>query len=146
MFIHGASSSWVARSVSVPEIHRTGQTFFRLRYLPGNVGNNLYLDDFSIGAFPAELHELSENSEQFVLFPNPSENGTNMAFSAGNDARATYTIRDLAGKVLVTEVLTVSPGSTNQVFISRSLVPSAGLYFVTLTTGGTSTTRKMVVQ
>ncbi len=146
MFIHGASSSWVSRSVSIPEIHRTGQTFFRLRYWPGNVGNNLYLDDFSIGALPSELQELSGNVGQFVLFPNPSENGTNLAFTAGNDASATYTIRDLAGKTLATEVLTVTPGSTNQVFISRSLVPSAGLYFVTLTTGGTSTTRKMVVQ
>jgi len=144
-FIPSASSAWKARAVKVDPMYRTGQTFFRLRYWPGNIGNNLYLDDFNIGMFPAEIQELSAVENSFIVYPNPSSAGTSLLFKAGNDGYVHYSVRDITGKLVYETSKTVAPNATSSEFISRSEIPSAGLYLVMLTTGGTTTTRKMVV-
>ena len=145
LYIPGSSATWKARAVAVPAIYRTGQTFFRLRYWPGEVGNNLYLDNFNLGIFPADIQDLAASENSFVVYPNPSTNGTNIVFKTGNDTKVNLSVRDLAGKVVFETAKTVTPNTSNTEFISRSDMPVAGLYFVTLTTGGTSSTRKMII-
>lgn len=145
-FIPSTSSTWKARSVAVPATYRTGQTFFRLRYRAGSGGNNLYVDNMSISNLPSELQEVAAASTSgFTVYPNPSADGSYLLFNTGNDASVRYIVRDITGKVVLDVAKDMAPNVSNKEFIARSAMPSAGMYFVTLTTGGSSVTQKMVI-
>lgn len=144
-FIPGASSAWAARTIQVPAAYRTRQTFFRLRYRPGDNGNNLYLDNLSLSALPADIQDLSQAGGHFVLHPNPAANGSNLAFRAGEDGRVRITVRDVAGRIVFEQSKTYAPNSVNTEFIARDNTPVAGMYIVTVTTGGANITGKLLV-
>ena len=145
-YVPTAASQWVARTVAIPSAYLTTQTFFRFRYYPGNLGNDLYLDKVSLSQFPAGVKEvLNSSTDLFNLFPNPASNGFNIAFKTGNDGEVSYTIKDITGKLVYEHKATLDPNSMQQESVSRSAVPSAGMYFVTVTIDGVSKTQKLVV-
>lgn len=145
-FIPSASSTWVPRSVAVPATYRTHQTFFRVQLRAGNGGNNVYLDNVGIGQFPAEVQEAAAASNNSLyIYPNPSANGCNLVFTAGNDNSVKYCVRDVTGKLVYEVSKTVTPNSMNTEFISRDAVGAPGLYIVTVTSGSDVSTQKMVV-
>ncbi len=144
-FVPTTPSQWKERSVSITSIYRTNQTFFRFRYYPGNTGNNLYLDNFSIGQWPASVAQSINPSNLFNIFPNPATNGFNLVFKTGNDGAVNYTIKDITGKLVYQHSATLLPNTMQQETISRSATPSAGMYFVTVTIDGVNMTQKLVV-
>ncbi len=145
-FEPSSTTEWVGRSVSIPEIYRNRETFFRLRFRPGVRGNNLYVDDFRISALPVNIQGLAgDKKPELIIYPNPSSNGTNIAFKTGNDGIATYTIRDVAGKVIYSATRTGLPNSIVNDFISRSEIPLSGMYFVSLVNGSSNITKKLTI-
>ncbi len=139
------AGQWVARSVSIPAAYRTNNTFFRFQYWPGNEGNNLYLDKFSISSDPAGVKELLTSDNSFNIYPNPATNGCFLVFKTGISGIVNYSIKDLTGKVVYQEQKSFAPNTTEQQSIPRSLTPAAGMYFVTVTVEGNSMTQKMVI-
>lgn len=144
-FIPGTSSSWAARAISVPAAYRTRQTFFRLRYRPGDNGNNLYVDNLAFSSLPAEIQDISQSDDQFVLYPNPAANGSTLAFRAGNDGNVKISVRDISGRIVFEQTEHYAPNSVNSTLISREKTPAAGMYIVTVTTGGANITGKLLV-
>lgn len=140
-----ATATWVPRAVTIPTAYRTGNTFFRFRYRPGNTGNNLYLDNFQIAQFPAGVKELVNSGSAFNIYPNPTNNDCNLVFKTGNDGVVTYSVKDLTGKIVYHNTRTFMPNSVQQTQISRSVMPAAGMYFVTVTVDGNNMTQKLVV-
>src|SRR6185437_12378493 len=121
-------------------------TYLRFRYFPGSDGNNLYLDDFYIYQYPAGVKEaLSTAINSFNVFPNPAANGCTLVFKSGNSGMVSYSIKDLAGRLVYEHAMQVTPNSIQQEAIPRSVTPSAGMYFVTMTIDGMNTTQKLVV-
>jgi hypothetical protein len=143
-FVPGSSSSWKPRTISIPAVYRSGNTFFRLRYWPGNTGDNVFVDKLSISGWPAGVKEALASSQSFNIFPNPSSNGCTLAFRAGADGKVSYCITDIAGKVLSQQTKQYTPGSVQQEFISKEVTPAAGMYLVTLTIDGMKITQKFV--
>ena len=145
-FVPSATTIWKPRALSIPVTYRTAQTFFRLRYRPGNAGNNMYLDNMSIGSLPAGVkEEMTTSSNTFNIFPNPSANGFNLVFKTGSNGMVTYSIKDLTGKVVYEQTKAFSSNSVEQESVSRSATPAAGMYFVTVTIDGVNMTQKLVV-
>ena len=141
-----ASTQWKARAVSIPATYHNANTFFRFRYWPGNTGNNLYLDNVYFYAFPAGVKEaLAASPASFNLFPNPAVNGCTLVFKTGNDGMVNYSIKDITGKLIYQASKEFMPNSIQQESISRSITPSAGMYFITATIDGVNTTQKLVV-
>lgn len=144
-YLAPGAGQWKARSVSIPAGNRSGNTFFRFRYRPGNTGNNLYLDKVNIKPFPAEVETVLTAGRQFNIFPNPTSNNFNIAFNAGVNGNVALSIKDLTGKVIFESNKSFAAGTLQQVEIARASIPAAGLYFVTVTTDGVSSTQKLVV-
>ncbi len=145
-FVPNATTAWRGRSFRIDPTYRTRNTFVRLRYRPGNVGNNLYVDNFSIDALPTDIQEVvAANANQLTIFPNPSANGTNLVFTTGNDGLVNYEIRDVAGKLIAKQTRNVGVNTQMNEFISRESLPAAGVYMVTLINGSYTTVQKMVV-
>ena len=84
------------------------------------------------------LNDLAINA--FKMFPNPAENILNIELAAGNQELA-YAMYTLDGKLVLKAGLGVD--NLQQIDISRL---TAGLYFVTLTSGQLETTKKLVVE
>jgi hypothetical protein len=145
-FIPTSAGQWKARADSIPAIYRTHNTYFRFRYLPGNTGNNCYLDNFAISPWPADVQQtLAASSDLFNIFPNPANNGFNLIFKTGNDGVVNYTIKDITGKLVYEHRTVLTPNSIEQESISRSATPASGMYLVTVTIDGVSKTQKLVV-
>ena len=144
-FVPTSAAQWVARGITIPVAYRTPNTFFRFRLWSGNVGNNLYLDDFSLSQFPAEVEAIANTECPYKIFPNPSSDGCYIAFKTGNEGKVTYSIKDMTGRVVYMSEQQYTPNSTAQETISRSTTPNAGIYFVTVTIDGNTRTEKMVV-
>jgi len=144
-FIPVSASQWISRSVSVPHYEFSRNTYFRFRYFPGNLGNDLYLDRFSISPFPAGVKEVLNNSGAFDIYPNPASNGATLLFKTGISGSVNYCIKDITGKIVFQDNKEYAPETIQQVEIPRNLTPSSGLYFVTLTVDGLNRTQKLVV-
>jgi hypothetical protein len=144
-FLAGTSSTWTGRSVAIPASYRTPNAFFRFRYWPGNTGNNLYMDNFQIAAYPTGVNELAATANTFTVYPNPASNGCNLVFKTGTDGSAILTIRDVTGKLVYEVQKTYAANTIVKQPIARDITPSAGMYFVTVTIGGVNTTQKLVV-
>lgn len=145
-FTPTSATPWVARSVKVSAPNLSKNTFFRLRYRPGNTGNNLYVDNVNIWAFPASVkEEIAQSTNSLTVFPNPSSGGCNLIFKTGNNGIVNISIKDITGKLIYQADKTFAPNSIQQEAISRELTPSAGMYFATVIIDGVSMTQKMVV-
>ncbi len=145
-FVPNSATQWLPRSLNIPTLYRTGETFFRFRYHPGNTGNDLYIDNMSIGTLPAGVKEaVTSAPNTFNIFPNPSSNGFNLVFKTGNDGIVSYNVKDITGKVIYENKKVFNANSVEQESISRSITPAAGMYFVTVTIDGVNMTQKMVV-
>jgi hypothetical protein len=140
-----SASEWKPRSVSIPAAHRSNNAFFRFRYRPGNTGNNMYLDNISIHPVAAGVSDALKAGSQFNIFPNPATSDFSIAFNTGSTGAVAFSIKDLAGKVIMESNKTFTSGTTEQVQVARSAMPSAGFYFVTVTIDGISSTQKLVV-
>jgi len=144
-FLASSSSVWEPRGVEVPAAYRGANTYFRFRYWPGATGNNLYLDNMSVGQFPASVTEVLKTQNTFTIYPNPATNGCNLVFQTGNDGVVSYIIKDVTGKTVYTATKTVAANSIQKEAIDRSITPNAGMYFVTITIDGVQMTQKLVV-
>jgi len=145
-FVPNSTTTWVPRAIKVTSGFQTAQTYFRLRYRPGNTGNNLYVDNMYLWGFPAGVKEvLNASNNSFNIFPNPASNGCNLVFKTGNDGVVSYCIKDLTGKIVYQDKKVYAPNSIQQESIARSVTPVAGMYFVTVIIDGANMTQKMVV-
>jgi hypothetical protein len=144
-FVPTTTSVWKPRSINIPATYRTSNTFFRLRYWPGNMGNNTYVDRFSISAWPAEVREALNSPKSFDIFPNPSSNGSTLTFRAGEEGTVSYCITDITGKVLMQSIQKYTPNSIQQNYISRDVTPVAGMYFIILNVDGMKMVKKIVI-
>jgi hypothetical protein len=146
-YLPTATSAWKGRSISIPTAQRTSETFFRIRVRAGNAGNNIYLDNLSIGTTTTDVQEIiaATGSSALVIYPNPSTGGANLMFTSGNDGKVHYSIRDVSGRLIKEVTKNVSPNTKVTEFVDRATMPAAGLYFVSLTTGGMNATQKMIV-
>ncbi len=145
-FVPTASSIWKAHSISVPASYRTNQTFFRLRYWPGDYGNNCYLDKFTIGAVPEEVTDEIVRSNDIKVYPNPTENGCNVVFGASADATVIVTVKDVTGRQVYSTSTLGQASQYTEIHIEKEVFGAPGMYFVTVTSNGFSATEKLMVK
>jgi hypothetical protein len=115
--------------------------------LAGNGGNNVYIDNVSISPFGTDVQDVVANSngKSLIVYPNPSANGATIMYHAGNDGSMKFTIRDMAGRVVYEGTRNATPNATNTEFIPRSAVGTPGMYMVSVSTGDSFSTARMVV-
>jgi hypothetical protein len=144
-FVPTSAGQWKARSIALPAATFSGLTFFRFRFWPGNQGNNLYLDKFSLSPYPAGVKEALSSTGTFNIFPNPTSGDFSIIYKTGISGAVSYTITDITGKVIFRDKKQYAPNSIQQDQLTRMVTPVAGLYFVTVNIDGMNMTQKLVV-
>ena len=144
-FTPGSSAPWLSKSFAVPAAFRARNTYFRFRYRPGNSGNNVYLDNFSLSGVPAGTQEaLLASRNAFAILPNPGQGVFRFVFHPGTLASVPCSIRDVAGRVVYHTQLVVTPGNLAQKEVDLNAL-AGGIYFVTLNVDGVPVTEKLVI-
>ncbi|NCX94804.1 MAG: T9SS C-terminal target domain-containing protein [Chitinophagia bacterium] len=140
------AAQWRTMAINIPDIYRTRQTFFRFHYMPGELGNNFYMDKFNLYPYPASVEDHIAANRKVTIYPNPSTaTGCNLIFNGGNEESAQVLIKDLAGRVIYHNTYTCKPQSINELKIEPDGLTQAGIYFVTVLIDGMPTTEKWIV-
>jgi hypothetical protein len=121
---------------------------FRYKFeFEGNNGNNFFLDDINIyPGSPSENIVLGlnpmENIVDLVLYPNPTANEVNIAFTSMEALESELWILDITGKAIQRYPLQITSGKN---LVSTSMENLAkGTYFLQL--GATGVPLKVVVE
>jgi len=147
-FVPTSESDWTT-------IHMTNITSsywvdnFRYKFqFEGGGGNNFYLDNINLySGSPSDdivaLDELSEVS-QLSVYPNPTEDELNIAFTTKYSANALISITSITGQNIQSHLIQAQEG-TNLVLIDTNELES-GVYFVQINVNGTSKTIQFIVK
>jgi len=89
---------------------------------------------------------INENSTEISgvsIYPNPSPSSVNLEMNIANPSEVSIQVTDLSGKVVATQNLGFLPLGKNQTTI-QSASFNNGLYYVTISSNGTSVTKKFI--
>jgi len=77
-------------------------------------------------------------------FPNPSTNQTLIQYSLTSDAPVTFTLTDIAGRVIEQRSMNLVQAGSHQIRLNTSQLPS-GVYLYTLSSNGHTETKRLMV-
>ena len=92
---------------------------------------------------PTGINEVAENVSLVNIMPNPMNSSAVLAFVAEKNANYTMKMTDITGKVITVKEIAARAGSNNTTIERGNL--SAGVYFVSLTDGVSSVTKKLSI-
>lgn len=141
------ATEWRTEFISLASV-RTRQAFkVRFEFTSGTNGNDLYLDDLSMGL--NAVTSLDENLSQpltLAVYPNPADAGSVVDFMAPAGQHITLSLTDAVGRVISQQVV-VSQADKNNLSLSslagRNL--SAGIYILKASTGQQDLSYRVVV-
>ncbi len=140
------ASQWVTKTISLNNYTTATNLFFKFQFT-SNGGNNIYIDDINIAGQPigAGIDEFANNLD-FNVFPNPADENTIIRFNLIEKEKVTIKIMDVVGR----EIAAIANGELNsgmhQYSVADNTQLSSGVYFVTLTAGSRSFTKKLIVK
>lgn len=137
------ASQWVTKTLSFSSL-ATDTSLLVMFKFTSDAGNNIYLDDINIMG-NVGIDELANNIN-FNMYPNPTEGNTIISFNLSENKETAITVYDVLGK----EIANVYNGNLNagehQYSIADKTKLSSGIYFIKLTIGGESFTKKLIVK
>lgn len=137
------ASQWVTRTLSFASLATETSLFVMFKFT-SDAGNNIYLDDINIMG-NVGVDELANNIN-FNMYPNPTEGNTTISFNLSENKETAIEVYDVVGK----KIANVFNGNLNagehQYSIADKTKLSSGIYFMKLTVGGESITKKLIVK
>lgn len=144
-FVPTSQSQWKAQTIAIPSVYSTSRVYFRLRYWPGEKGNDLYIDKFGTSQFATEVKEVMTMPSAIELYPNPSQGNTTLAFNSGS-GKVSYMVKDIVGRTLFVKQASYDANRVVEETLPASIFPGAGIYLVTVTIDGKNQTQKLLIQ
>jgi hypothetical protein len=152
-----SSTTWEPASpddwTTVHMTNVTSQYFvqdFRYKFrFEGDGGNNFFLDDINIYlGGPSDIlvgiDEIEELSNDFVIYPNPTEDELNVSFQMEVSQALEMKVTDLTGKMVKTVQILGAVGNNLAVLSVNEL--SSGTYFLEISNGNEKTVKQFVVR
>ena len=89
------------------------------------------------------INETTTEISGVSIYPNPSSSSVNLEMNIANPTEVSIQVTDLSGKIVATQNLGFLPLGKNQTTI-QSASFNNGLYYVTISSNGTSVTKKFI--
>ena len=89
------------------------------------------------------INETTTEISGVSIYPNPSSSSVNLEMNIANPSEVSIQVTDLSGKIVATQNLGFLPLGKNQTTI-QSASFNNGLYYVTISSNGTSVTKKFI--
>jgi PKD repeat protein len=138
------ASQWVSKTLTLPSAANHQNVRFKFEYTSGPEPNNVYIDDININGVVG----ISENANSFDLLiaPNPANQSTTISYHLTQKADVKMEVVDVLGKVIALPVNTAQSEGDYRVTLSRyDNRLTNGVYFIKLTVGNTTVTRKLII-
>lgn len=147
-FVPSSANDWRDFTVTTTAaIRASDNVLFRFDFTAGG-GNNIYIDDFIVdGPSTVGLEDINQLEQSMSLYPNPSADGnTTLEFdlNEASDNSSIY-ITSIVGK-RVQNIYNGSLASDNYKFNINTEALSTGIYFVSIETGKSRVTKKLIVR
>jgi len=136
---------WTTRTVPIPASFATDNTRFKFVYTSGSASNNVYLDNINIEGVVG-INENISSAYSLSIFPNPTSTNSTIAYHLEKKADTKITVMDVLGKVVYTQATAGQSEGDYTVSISKqSQNLRNGIYFVRLSVGDQSITKKLII-
>lgn len=134
------TTQWSANSVDLSAYDNESNVLIRFTGNSG-YGNNLYVDDIKVSSSVSIEEQASLST--INMFPNPATNEVNLTFTLAQQSEATITVYNTLGAVVYNRTLN-AVGTTLQAINTADF--GSGVYFVELSTGNESVTKKLIIE
>lgn len=141
---YATDTTWVQRTASVWGVTAGTQVWFGFQHKSNDM-DRLYLDEFVLSeGNDAGIHETISNVTLSQNQPNPFNNQSTIQYTLNTNSNVTFTVTDIAGRIVkVVENSNVIAGVH---YITLNAADfAAGAYNYTLSSNGSSVTKKMFV-
>ncbi|HXC03686.1 MAG TPA: M43 family zinc metalloprotease [Bacteroidia bacterium] len=139
------TSQWRTETVSVSPYQTWSDFRFKFEMINGG-GNDIFIDDINIWSSYAGIREESLGLSNLVLFPNPSDDYTTLAFGLDEAHHVIIHIQDLIGRDVLT-VCDENLGAGDHSFrINTQGNLKPGIYFTTLQINNQLLSRKLIIK
>ena len=144
-FVPSSSAAWAFQEVNIPVKANATNIIFRFEYKTGAKSNNIYIDDINLtGAVGVDENGTQENS--IAIFPNPTQETATLAYHLTQSNQVTVELSDILGKQISKLNLGSQSEGDHTLSLSKGeLKLKTGVYFVKLTIGKSSVTRKLII-
>ncbi len=137
---------WAAKTFPLPAAALTSSTFFKLRYRPGDLSNNVYIDNFEINSTPVSVKDVNPIGFSFEVVPNPATSFAGIEINTSENADVKILITNLLGDKISSFTQKVSSDKINKIEIPSYVFNNKGIYFVNIDINGKKSTKKLVIQ
>lgn len=145
-FVPGGASQWKSKALLLTSIGLHPSVHFKFEYTTNGSGNNIYIDDVNIGAYPVGVHDPDASSFSLNVSPNPLSENSVVVLQQQISTRVNVQIIDLMGRTI--KVLNngwLSEG-THKFDLKASDFGEAGMYLLVADDGVNAYRTKIVVQ
>lgn len=139
------SAQWTTYTVSLGSYAASPQVLIKFQ-VKADRGNGLFIDNINLkeGIFtPAGMHARIQQCLGMQLYPNPARANVVLAISSEKAGAALLELRTAIGQLSCSKSVQLTAGTTT-IPVDCSELP-AGVYFVNVTRGSDSITRKLVI-
>ena len=137
-------SQWRKDSISLSPYTSFSNLIFKFSNTT-EYGNDLYLDDINIAGLNTGIPTIEKNLFNVNVFPNPANNKLNVGFSLSKHETVNIRLYDIYGKLIETILNDSKPQGDYTLSFDVNKY-AAGLYFLNLSAGESTTVKKVFIQ
>jgi PKD repeat protein len=140
-YIPDSTTQWKSASISLNNYKTSTNAIIKIVNVTDG-GNNLYLDNISLGDIATEIWE-NEPLETFNLFPNPATSSATIEYQLNHSKKTLISIYDMMGNLIQVLEESIKTEGTHRVIINRNEL-SPGVYFIKSDFGDKQFIRKII--
>jgi PKD repeat protein len=137
------ASQWIMKSVNLGSYKSYSNLYIMFRFI-SNGGNNIYIDDINIDALKG-VDDILASTINFNVYPNPAEENTMVSFELLDNQKTDVALYDVFGRKVSSIFSGNLSAGEHQLPISKNEELAAGIYFVKLSIGESTFTKKLIV-
>jgi len=145
-YVPTLSSQWEAKSILLPSSVIDPDVRFRFEYTTTGTGNNIYIDDINVSAYPVGISDPSASSFNVKVFPNPVDESSVISVQQQYAGKMNLALIDQTGRVLRIVYDGWLSEGTHQFDLKASDIKVAGMYYLVADDGLNISRVKIVVQ
>ncbi len=143
-YVPKSDAEWKLRETNIPVANTNNKLILKFEYKSGAYSNNLYIDNINLSG-TVGIEETIFQESSITIFPNPSKESATLNYYLNQRNQVTIEINDILGKQVVKFDQGILPEGEHSLILSKEdLKLKTGIYFIRLTSGNQSVTRKLL--
>ncbi len=140
-----AAAHWTLQNVNMSSYATQTNLYIMFRFTSGG-GNNVYIDEINLSGTVVGIDEDYISNLNFNIYPNPATENTVVSFELTEKQRVEVSVYDVVGKEISTVVSKDLAVGEYKYEINKNAALAPGIYFVKLTAGAHSITKKLIIE